>query len=214
MRAETVGLARDYIRCSDELTTINSVLAGKIDMMKNLKERVAAIEDGRRDTPPDDASGETAIDRLEWATNILEEFLRCGTRLLQETQNSMEAVSFPPPTPCPLSKRPAHLRPPSRPQFSQLRSIEQNELNILSDRQNRALLTLTIVTMIFLPLSFFSSYFGMNLRGLAVNERGEAYFWEVCGSLTLVIIVLALLLAFWRLLRPRSLKSQLRSNLV
>src|SRR6266516_2224505 len=56
-------------------------------------------------------------------------------------------------------------------QLFQLRSIEQNELAIIADSQNKAILIFTGVTVIFLPLSFCASYFGMNLKGVVDVER-------------------------------------------
>lgn len=42
------------------------------------------------------------------------------------------------------------------PQLFQLRTIEQNELAIIADSNNKAILVFTVVTIIFLPLSFFT----------------------------------------------------------
>lgn len=71
----------------------------------------------------------------------------------------------------------------------QLRSIEQNELAIVSDSQNKAVLIFTGVTIVFLPLSFFTSYYGMNLSTIVDTPRTEAYFWRVCGSAALFIVL-------------------------
>ena len=78
----------------------------------------------------------------------------------------------------------------------QLRSIEQNELAIMADSQNKAILVFTGVTIIFLPLSFFASYFGMNLQGIVDTSKSETYFWALCGTLALVFIILTTLFAF------------------
>jgi Mg2+ and Co2+ transporter CorA len=74
-------------------------------------------------------------------------------------------------------------------QLFQLRSIEQNELAIVADHQNKAILLFTGVTIVFLPLSFFTSYFGMNLEGLQNNDKTEAYFWKVCGTIGFAIML-------------------------
>ena len=81
-------------------------------------------------------------------------------------------------------------------QLFQLRSIEQNELAIVADSQNKAILIFTVVTIIFLPLSFCASYFGMNLKGVVDAERTERYFWSVCGSTGLVIVIVIAFYAF------------------
>jgi hypothetical protein len=52
------------------------------------------------------------------------------------------------------------------------------------------------VTTIFLPLSFFTSYFGMNLKGVRETDRSESYFWAVCGSIGLFILFFILPIAF------------------
>lgn len=41
-------------------------------------------------------------------------------------------------------------------QLFQLRTIEQNELAIIAESNNKAILVFTVVTIIFLPLSFFT----------------------------------------------------------
>ena len=81
-------------------------------------------------------------------------------------------------------------------QFFQLRTIEQNELAIMAESNNKAILVFTIVTIIFLPLSFFTSYFGMNLKGIADTDKTERYFWTVCGTATVCIVSLTVLFGF------------------
>jgi len=77
-----------------------------------------------------------------------------------------------------------------------LRSIEQNELAIVADSQNKAILLFTGVTIIFLPLSFFTSYFGMNLNGIADTKHDESYFWMACGTASFCIVFLLVLFTF------------------
>lgn len=72
---------------------------------------------------------------------------------------------------------------------------------IVSESQNKAILVFTVVTVIFLPLSFFTSYYGMNLRDLVDTARNQAYFWKVCGSATLAIVLFTALSAFRQQLR-------------
>ena len=54
----------------------------------------------------------------------------------------------------------------------------------------------TFVTIIFLPLSFFTSYFGMNLKGVIDTDRTERYFWAVSGSVTVCVVSLTILFGF------------------
>ncbi|KAL9010000.1 MAG: hypothetical protein Q9173_005027 [Seirophora scorigena] len=78
----------------------------------------------------------------------------------------------------------------------QLRTIEQNELAIIAESNNKAILVFTVVTIVFLPLSFFTSYFGMNIENTSAVLSGQGYFWGVCGSITLVIVTFTLLYGF------------------
>ncbi|KAI9864234.1 MAG: hypothetical protein M1824_005629 [Vezdaea acicularis] len=80
--------------------------------------------------------------------------------------------------------------------YYQLRSMEQNEVAILAESNNRAILIFTGVTIVFLPLSFFTSYFGMNLQGISGTTKGEPYFWEVCGSVALFVVTATVIYAF------------------
>ena len=81
-------------------------------------------------------------------------------------------------------------------QLFQLRSIEQNELAIVAESQNKAILVFTGVTIIFLPLSFLSSYFGMNIQGVVRTEHDQVYFWKLCGSVAAIVIALTITWAF------------------
>lgn len=69
---------------------------------------------------------------------------------------------------------------------------------IVADSQNKAVLLFTGVTVVFLPLSFFTSYFGMNLRGVADTDKDENYFWSVCGSIAFLMVLLLVGYAFRR----------------
>ncbi|CAN9288774.1 unnamed protein product [Alternaria alternata] len=71
--------------------------------------------------------------------------------------------------------------------------------------QGRAVMLFTIVTVIFLPLSFFTSYFGQNVKELTgdENNRSAWQLWLVATPITVVVIVVALLIAYY-ITRPWS----------
>jgi Mg2+ and Co2+ transporter CorA len=82
------------------------------------------------------------------------------------------------------------------PQLFQLRSIEQNELAVIADSQNKAIFVFTGVTLIFLPLSFFTSYYGMNIQGIVDTNMNVDDFWRLSATLTFGILTLISLYAF------------------
>lgn len=71
--------------------------------------------------------------------------------------------------------------------------------------QGRAVMLFTIVTVIFLPLSFFTSYFGQNVQELTGDENNPTswHLWRVATPITVVVIVVALLVAYY-ITRPKS----------
>jgi Mg2+ and Co2+ transporter CorA len=55
--------------------------------------------------------------------------------------------------------------------------------------QSRSVMIFTALTIIFLPLSFFTSYFGMNLTDLAKANYDSKFFWSVSGPISGAIII-------------------------
>lgn len=168
----TVNLVRDFHHCIDELTTIRLILRKKVDLFKIMQQDVKKFEmEDHRARKPFNPDGEPSPERLVWAMNMVKAQHDCFERLLIDLKQSMDALF-------------------------QLRSIEQNELAIVSDSQNKAILVFTGVTIVFLPLSFFTSYYGMNLTGIVGTAKDESYFWKLCGSIAFFIVLFVALGAF------------------
>lgn len=66
-------------------------------------------------------------------------------------------------------------------------------MGMVSHRTNKVVNRLTVISTIFLPLSFLCGVYGVNLQGVPEFEwpQGYAYFWTVClliaGSLLIVM---------------------------
>ncbi|RDW68486.1 hypothetical protein BP5796_09143 [Coleophoma crateriformis] len=71
-----------------------------------------------------------------------------------------------------------------------IRRIEGNK-----DRQEAAILVFTIVTIIFLPLSFVSSFLGMNTRDVRDMGSTQWIFWASAIPITIIIVGLSMLFA-------------------
>ncbi|KAL9603603.1 MAG: hypothetical protein Q9219_001106 [cf. Caloplaca sp. 3 TL-2023] len=170
---ETVKLVRDYLKCIDELVVIKAICQNQVTLFKGIQQDVRKFEteDNRARRTPDNPNRETMHERVKWALNLVKARHDAFENLLIDAKESMEALF-------------------------QLRSIEQNELAIVGDSQNKAILIFTVVTTVFLPLSFFTSYYGMNLSTIVNTPRTEGYFWKLCGSIALAIVVIVSLGAF------------------
>ncbi|GAW22644.1 hypothetical protein ANO14919_121860 [Xylariales sp. No.14919] len=81
-------------------------------------------------------------------------------------------------------------------------------LDIRTEGQNTAIFVFTVVTVIFLPLSFVTSYFGMNTSDIRDLEQGQWIFWAVGITLTVAILIILWLIAAkgrgWRTNRQAS----------
>ena len=189
VRNETVKLVREYLNCVDELTTIRLILQKKVELFQTLLLDVKKFEadDLKARMLPDNPAAESAQDRINFALKMVKAQHDCFERLLIDTKGSMNALF-------------------------QLRSIEQNELAIVSDSQNKAILVFTGVTIVFLPLSFFTSYYGMNLTDVINTTRTQHFFWKVCGSIAFAIVLFVALYAYRHHLRRVIVSRRIKSG--
>jgi Mg2+ and Co2+ transporter CorA len=179
VRKASVNLVREYLTCIDELTTLSVIFKNTKDLLSRLSDQLGDVLKGENSMTPDNENGESASSRVAWATHQIDDQLADAREMLLDLQESLTALF-------------------------QLRSIEQNELAIVADSQNKAILVFTGVTIVFLPLSFFTSYFGMNLQGIVDTHKTEKYFWKLCGSLGFVLFFGIALYAFKHKLRARA----------
>lgn len=69
---------------------------------------------------------------------------------------------------------------------------------IQKDDLNKTILAFTVVTIIFLPLSFVTSYLGMNTTfSDGTWNQTQGLFWKISLPLTVALGFFCLLLAFW-----------------
>lgn len=70
-------------------------------------------------------------------------------------------------------------------------------VNIRLEDHGKAILVFTIVTIIFLPLSFVSSFFGMNVSDIRNMQTTQWVFWAVALALTVCVVGFAMFMAFY-----------------
>ena len=89
--------------------------------------------------------------------------------------------------------------------------------NTISAYQNESMKQLTVVTIIFLPLSFLTGYFGMNIVDFPSIHHKESYFWII--ALPVAFAVTAFLMRdmlkwyFDRLLQRRGISRSRKGRL-
>ena len=96
----TVKLVRAFLSGIDELTTIRLSLQKKVELFKLMQLDVKNFEteDNCLRKTPNNAEGESSVQRLVWAMNTVKEQHECFERLLIDLKQSMDAVSSPQPT--------------------------------------------------------------------------------------------------------------------
>lgn len=69
-------------------------------------------------------------------------------------------------------------------------------IDVLEEDNSKAIFVFTVVTAIFLPLSFFTSYLGMNTADIRNMNRSQSLFWIVAAPVTVVVLGLAVLASY------------------
>lgn len=92
----TVKLVRAYLSGIDELTTIKLILQKKVELFRIMQLDIKKFEteDYRFHKTPENAGGESSVQRLVWAMNTVRSQHECFERLLIDLKQSMDAVSL------------------------------------------------------------------------------------------------------------------------
>jgi hypothetical protein len=77
-----------------------------------------------------------------------------------------------------------------------LASRTKQSLEINEEDHGKAIMVFTVVTVIFLPLSFATSYFGMNTADIRDMDQKQGLFWGVAIPLTVVTVGACLLIGY------------------
>ncbi|KAI1485619.1 hypothetical protein F5X96DRAFT_674469 [Biscogniauxia mediterranea] len=77
-----------------------------------------------------------------------------------------------------------------------LKSQVKQSIEILEEGHGKAIRVFTIVTLFFLPMSFFSSFMGMNTTDIRDTDWDQRFFWMISLPLTAVVVGLAMIYGY------------------
>ncbi|KAL8995068.1 MAG: hypothetical protein Q9169_005137 [Polycauliona sp. 2 TL-2023] len=171
---DSVEMVREYVDLIDTISQIEYIGEQKLRVLEKFGQEAGGSEPPpmpESKSPSSSLGIQSVAEMIEDAMEIVMEYNQQYNRYLIDLKSGLDVIF-------------------------ELATIEQNALALRADKNNRAILVFTIVTIIFLPLSFFTSYFGMNLQGVADTDKSERYFWAVCGTSTALIVGLTVLFGF------------------
>lgn len=83
------------------------------------------------------------------------------------------------------------------------RFLAAQSISLKAESNGKAIIVFTVVTIVFLPLSFVTSYLGMNTSDLRDMESGQALFWAIGAPVAFGVLGVAVAAAFWGTLTQR-----------
>ncbi|KAI9372862.1 hypothetical protein BJX61DRAFT_415529 [Aspergillus egyptiacus] len=81
-------------------------------------------------------------------------------------------------------------------QIAKLRKQVTLQIEFKQDNHGKAILVFTTMTAIFLPLSFVTSYFGMNASDIRDMAHGQWIYWAVSIPVTVCVVGFCMLVAY------------------
>ncbi|KAF1989779.1 hypothetical protein K402DRAFT_371761 [Aulographum hederae CBS 113979] len=194
-RSPSTKLVMDLLQVQEELNIVIQIMEQQIDIIEEIQTAW---------NPPgvDDDDRRTTRSRAKSHTSSI------------SVRNLMPPLSLPQPfratyrqmstsrSPDPISQLLENLRR----EFADLKDLRDNSdrlvnrtiqlVNIRLEDHGKAILVFTIVTIVFLPLSFVSSFFGMNVSDIRNMEHTQSLFWMVSLTITAGVVGFAIFLAF------------------
>ncbi|GAB7358618.1 hypothetical protein MBLNU230_g3848t1 [Neophaeotheca triangularis] len=185
-RSPSTKLVMDLISCQEELSIVIGITQRQIDMITELQlalsawaatrtvPEAAALPHSRR--PSSSTNNRHQAVHRQMSSSPLTDPI---ARLLDNLQRELVDLS--------------ELRDNTDKQVT--RTIQL--VNIRLEDHGKAIIIFTIVTIVFLPLNFVTSFFGMNFSDIRDMAQTQSLFWAVAVSVTAVVVGGSMFLAFY-----------------
>ncbi|KAK5143323.1 hypothetical protein LTR32_004528 [Rachicladosporium monterosium] len=196
-RSPSTKLVMDLIACQEELNIVIQITQQQIEMLSGL--RSALETDGETEDANKQSTSSPASHRPASAT--YQDYGHVETRTAQRNRATYRQISA-----SQLSDPMAQVLDNLQRELVDLQDLRDNTdrlvtrtiqlVNIRMEDHGKAILVFTVVTIIFLPLSFVASFFGMNVTDIRNTTRTQSLFWVVAVCLTFGVVSLSIFLAF------------------
>jgi hypothetical protein len=218
-RAPSTKLVMDLLQVQEELNIIIGVTQSQLDLLKIIDEAWRDLAEPATQSP----------------TEKNMQHHRRGSRSTARVIGHASRATFRQLSSSTLKDPMSQLQENLKREFVDLCELRDNSNNLINrtiqlvnirlEDHGKAILVFTIVTIIFLPLSFVSSFFGMNTIDIRTMSSSQGVFWIVSSCLTVGTVGFAVFLAFyggaileafftWRANRSKPKKPKNRKNKV
>ena len=188
-RSPTSKLVMDLLACQEELNIVIQITQKQLDLIHQVQElTMISIPQGQHAPPSSPRHSISAPDRLSGDPPVLS----------RSTHNTSYHLL----TADPIAKLQDNLQR----ELSDLQDLRDNAntlvsrtiqlVNLRMESSSKAMLVFTVVTIIFLPLNFVTSFFGMNVSDIRDMQATQSLFWLVAMCVTAGVFVASVFLAF------------------
>ena len=198
-RSPSTKLVMDLIACQEELNIVIQITQQQVEMIVELQSMLN--KDSERPNEGALASSPTSLHRarpLDYGSYGAFDTTRTAHHRATYRQLSTSPASGSTPV--------AQLLDNLNRELSDLQDLRDNAdrlvtrtiqlVNIRLEDHGKAILVFTVVTIIFLPLNFVSSFFGMNFSDIREMGQTQWLFWAVALCVTAGVVGSSLFLAF------------------
>lgn len=195
-RQPSTKLVMDLLACQEELNIVIQITQQQLDMISQLQSLISSMDPKDDSAPTIPAASRRYAYRTSVSTNP---YADASSELFSRATYRQIGTST-------LNDPLAQLIDNLQRELADLQDLRDNAntlinrtiqlVNIRLEDHGKAILVFTVVTIIFLPLNFVSSFFGINTSDIRDMAATQSLFWAVAVSVTTGVVGASILLAF------------------